>query len=127
MKSREDINRFIRDQRSEENLSGLPLKGVRIIDIATVYSAPYSATLMADFGAEVIKVENPRIPDAPRAFLELETGIQPYWATLARNKFPVTINLKSEDGKRILLELIEKSDVLLENMRTGIILRVSEV
>jgi crotonobetainyl-CoA:carnitine CoA-transferase CaiB-like acyl-CoA transferase len=119
MRSKEEINRFIRDQRSEENLGGLPLKGVRIIDAATVYSAPYAATIMGDFGAEVIKVENPRIPDAPRAFLELEPGIQPYWATLARNKFPVTINLKSEDGKGIFLALIEKSDVLIENMRSG--------
>ena len=119
MRSKEEMNRFIRDQRSEAALKGLLLKDIRVMDIASVVAAPYAATLLGDFGAEVIKVENPKVPDAPRAFVELDSGIQPYWACYARNKFPVTINLRSEDGKKIFLELVEKSDVLLENMRAG--------
>jgi crotonobetainyl-CoA:carnitine CoA-transferase CaiB-like acyl-CoA transferase len=119
LKSGEDISRFIRAQRSEEVLGGLPLQGVRVLDMATVVAAPYAATLMGDFGAEVIKIENPRVPDAPRIWFEIEPGIHPYWAYLGRNKFPVTLNLKSEQGKKIFLELVEKSDVLLENMRSG--------
>jgi crotonobetainyl-CoA:carnitine CoA-transferase CaiB-like acyl-CoA transferase len=119
MRSKEEMNQFIRDQRSEAALKGLPLKDIRIIDVASVVAAPYAATLLGDFGADVIKVENPVVPDAPRAFWEVDPGIQPYWAFLARNKFPVTINLRSEEGKRIFLELIGRSDVLVENMRSG--------
>lgn len=119
MRSREELNRFLRDQRTDEALKGLPLRDIRVIDVASVVAAPYAATLLADFGAEVIKVENPVVPDAPRAFWEIEPGIQPYWSFLARNKFPVTINLRSEEGKKIFLDLIGNSDVLVENMRSG--------
>lgn len=119
MRSKKELNRFLRDQRTDEALKGLPLQDIRVIDVASVVAAPYAATLLGDFGAEVIKVENPLVPDAPRAFWEIEPGIQPYWAFLARNKFPVTINLRSDEGKKIFLELIGKSDVLVENMRLG--------
>ncbi|NIO21950.1 MAG: CoA transferase, partial [Candidatus Aenigmarchaeota archaeon] len=119
MKSQDELNCYIRDQRSEENLAGLPLRDIRVIDLATVLAAPFAATLMGDFGAEVIKVENPEVPEAIRGWGVLEGGIQPFWAVFGRNKFPVTINLKSPDGKGILLKLIERSDVLIENMRPG--------
>jgi crotonobetainyl-CoA:carnitine CoA-transferase CaiB-like acyl-CoA transferase len=124
MKSQEEINQFLREQRTEERLKELPLKDIRVLDMATVIAAPYSTTLLGDFGAEVIKIENPRIPDAPRGWVNIEPGIQPYWAYLGRNKYPVTINLKSDDGKKIFLELVEKADVLVENMRAGALERL---
>ena len=119
MRSREDLNRLIRGQRTEANTAELPLKNIRVIDLATVLAAPFAATLMGDFGAEVIKIENPDIPDAIRGWGVLEPGIQPFWLVFSRNKFPMTINLKSPEGKEIFLKLIEKSDVLIENMRPG--------
>jgi len=119
VESKDKLNRFIRDQRSEAKVSDLPLKDLRIIDMATVLAAPFAATLMGDFGAEVIKVEPPETPDAIRRWGVLESGIQPFWAVFGRNKLPVTIDLKSPDGKEIFFRLIEKSDVLIENMRPG--------
>ena len=119
MISQEALNDFIRSQRSEDNVSKLPLKDIRVIDMASVMAAPFAATLMGDFGADVIKVEPPNVPDAIRAWGVLDGGIQPFWTVFGRHKFPVTINLKSRAGKEVFLRLIEKSDVLIENMRPG--------
>ena len=107
-------------QRREENFSGLPLKGLRVIDMSTVMAAPFAATLLGDYGAEVIKVENPAIPDAPRGWGVIdEIGISPFWSVVGRNKLPITLNLRVAEGREILLDLVRSSDVLIENMRPG--------
>ncbi|MBW1699584.1 MAG: CoA transferase, partial [Deltaproteobacteria bacterium] len=103
-------------------LSELPLKHIRVIDLSTVVAAPFAATLLGDMGAEVIKIENPSMPDALRAWGVIrEKGIQPFWSVIGRNKYPVTLNLKSQEGKQIFEKLIEITDVLIENMRPGIL------
>ena len=107
MVSDDHINRLIRTQRSEERITGLPLKDIRVLDMATVLAAPFAATLLGDFGAEVIKIENPNVPDAIRGWGVLDTGIHPFWSVFGRNKFPVTINLKSQDGIKLFLKLIK--------------------
>jgi len=61
LESNGGLNSFINNQRSEESLAGLPMKDIRIIDMATIMAAPFAATLLGDYGAEVIKVENPAI------------------------------------------------------------------
>ena len=66
--SSERLTEFIRAQRTRENVQGLPLKDIRVIDLSTVVAAPFAATLLGDMGAEVIKVENPSMPDALRAW-----------------------------------------------------------
>lgn len=124
MKSRKFLNAFIRQQRSDECVAHLPLRGIRVIDAASVVAAPYAATLLADFGAEVIKVENPKIPDAPRSFLVHSSGVSPFWSWVGRNKFPVSLDFKSKSGKRIFWELVTRSDVLIENMRSGTLERL---
>ena len=119
-KTKDELNEFIREQRSEENFTGLPLNGVRVIDMSTIVAAPSAAMVLGDVGAEVIKVENPRVPDGLRAWSVIEeNGIQPYYAMIGRNKLPVTVNLKAPDGKRIFFDLIKKSDVFIENLRPG--------
>ncbi|MBN1225439.1 MAG: CoA transferase, partial [Deltaproteobacteria bacterium] len=126
MKSAEELTEFIRSKRSEELSRGLPLEGKRVLDLSTVVAAPYTAALLGDAGAEVIKIENPRIPDGLRAWSVIEeSGIEPYYLIIGRNKFPVTINLKSENGKKLFLELIRKSDILIENMRVGVMDRLA--
>jgi crotonobetainyl-CoA:carnitine CoA-transferase CaiB-like acyl-CoA transferase len=120
MRSAGELSLFIAAQRRDENFSGLPLSGVRVIDLATVMAAPYAATLLGDYGAEVIKVENPSGPDAIRGWGVVGgKGIQPFWAVVGRNKFPITLNLKVPEGRRILVDLIRQADVLIENMRPG--------
>jgi formyl-CoA transferase len=122
MTSKKNLNRFIRHQLAPENAAGLPLAGTRIIDMATVMAAPYAATLLGDYGAEIIKIENPTNPDAIRSWGIIEDkGIHPFWSVIGRNKLPVTLNLKAPAGKRIFAEMVGKADVLIENMRPGVL------
>ena len=99
----------------------LPLAGVRVIDVGNFLAGPFSATLMAEFGAEVIKVEHPIGGDPMRRF---GTATERPDATLAwlsesRNKRSVTIDLLQAEGVELFLRLLEKSDVLVENFRPG--------
>ncbi len=119
MHSGEEMNDLIRQQRVYRQESKLPLKDIRVIDLTTIVAASFAATLLADFGAEVIKVENPSLPDGLRAWGVLEGGIQPWWSVINRNKLPVTLNLKTPEGANIFAELIATSDILTENMRSG--------
>ncbi len=97
-----------------------PLQGIRVLDLSQVVAGPFCSMLLADMGAEVIKVERPDIGDNLRKwgppFLGGE-GV--YFLYLNRNKKSITLNLKSEEGKRIFTQLLKRSDVLLENFRPG--------
>ncbi|SFE54576.1 CaiB/BaiF CoA transferase family protein [Alteribacillus iranensis] len=96
-----------------------PLSGVRILDLSTMIAAPFGATLLGDFGAEVIKVEMPGSGDSLRGMGPFK-GEEPLrWPGLARNKKSLTLDLRSEEGKEILKKLVAKSDVVIENFRTG--------
>ena len=113
------LSDFIRQQITYRRESRLPLKDIRVIDLTTVVAAPFAATLLGDFGAEVIKIENPALPDAIRAWGVLKGGIQPWWSVVSRNKLPVTLNLRAPEGAKIFTDLILRSDILVENMRLG--------
>ena len=95
------------------------LEGVRILDISTVIAAPWGSGLLADFGAEVIKVEMPSRGDAFRAMGPLKDGVSTRWPCMGRNKKTVTLDFHYEEGKQLFLELVKKSDVIFENFRTG--------
>ena len=95
------------------------LEGVRVLDIATVIAGPWGAGLLADFGAEVIKVEIPVRGDTFRAMGPLKDGVSIRWPSMGRNKKCITLDLHYEEGKRLFLELVKKSDVVIENFRTG--------
>ena len=124
-RSKEELIKFIEEQRKPDRFKGLPLEGKRVLDLSTVIAAPYTAALLGDAGAEVIKIENPKVPDGLRTWGTIkENGIEPYYSVLGRNKLPVTVNLKSEAGKKIFLGLIRESDVLIENMRVGVMDRL---
>ena len=118
------LSDFIRQQITYRRESKLPLKDIRVIDLATVVAAPFAATLLGDFGAEVIKIENPALPDAIRAWGVLKGGIQPWWSVVSRNKLPVTLNLRAPEGAKIFTDLVLKSDILVENMRLGVLDRL---
>jgi len=119
MKTLKKLDPFVRAQLDAQKNSDLPLKDIRVVDLSTVVAAPFAATLMGDFGAEVIKVESPKVPDALRNWGVLPNGMQPFWAVFGRNKYPITTNLKAPQGKALFLRLISKADVLIENMRPG--------
>ena len=97
-----------------------PLKKIRVIDIGTLLAGPWGATLLGDFGAEVIKVEQPETGDSLRGPPNNgEAGTPLNWLIDSRNKKSVTLNLRSSKGQEILRELVCISDVLFENFRPG--------
>lgn len=95
------------------------LQGLRVIDTSTVIAAPFCTSLLADFGADVIKVEMPGTGDPSRAMGPFAEGQSLVWPGLGRNKRSVTLDLRKPEGKEIFLQLIAQSDVLIENFRVG--------
>ena len=95
------------------------LEGIRVLDISTVIAGPWGAGILADFGAEVIKVEMPGRGDAFRAMGPLKDGVSIRWPSMGRNKKSVTLDFHFEEGKKLFLELVKKSDVIIENFKTG--------
>ncbi|MFC0386869.1 CaiB/BaiF CoA transferase family protein [Muricoccus vinaceus] len=96
-----------------------PLRGVRILDISTIIAGPWSATLLADLGAEVLKVELPGKGDALRALPPYKDGVPLWWKVTNRNKRGVTIDLRTAEGAALLDRLLPRYDVLVENFRPG--------
>lgn len=104
----------------KETKPRLPLAGIRVIDVATFIAAPYSASMMGEFGAEVLKVEHPLGGDPCRNFgTPTKRGDTLAWLSEARNKKSVTVDLRSPEGADIFKRLVAKSDVLCENFRPG--------
>src|SRR5450759_3018232 len=105
----------------QEPTAGLPLSGVRVIDVGTFLAGPYAASIMGEFGAEVIKVEHPISGDPMRRFgvpTKREDATLA-WLSEARNRKSVTIDLRKRRGLELFLKLVAKSDVLVENFRPG--------
>lgn len=95
------------------------LAGLRVIEMGTLIAGPFAARLLAEFGAEVIKIESPEGGDPLRSWRKLHQGTSLWWFLQARNKKSVTVNLKSEAGQGIVRELAATADVLIENFRPG--------
>jgi crotonobetainyl-CoA:carnitine CoA-transferase CaiB-like acyl-CoA transferase len=97
-----------------------PLDGVRVLDIATFLAAPFCSTILAEFGAEVIKVEQPGSGDPLRKFgTPHACGDSLVWLSESRNKKSITLNLRDPEGAALLRRLVAESHVLVENFRTG--------
>jgi formyl-CoA transferase len=96
-----------------------PLTGVRALDIATMFSGAFGASLLADFGADVIKIELPSSGDPVREMAPSKDGVSLPWTTLSRNKRSVTLDVRQPEGRALLLRLAAVSDVLIENFRPG--------
>ena len=92
-----------------------PLQGIRVLDLTRVLSGPYCTMLLADMGAEVIKIESPRGDDS-RAYPPFDKGISAYYANLNRNKKSIKLDLHDEKAKDVLRKLIKISDVFVENL-----------
>ncbi|WP_214365340.1 CaiB/BaiF CoA transferase family protein [Pseudonocardia sp. H11422] len=106
-------------ERAAENQRAGPLAGMRVIDAATVYAGPLAATMLGDFGADVIKVEHPD-GDSARTHGRSKNGVGLWWKVLGRNKRTVTAKLSTPQGRELFLELVRTADVLIENFRPGV-------
>ena len=97
-----------------------PLEGVKILDLSHALAGPFCSTMLADYGAQVIKIEPPGLGDISRAWgTELPGGETDYFASLHRNKQGMVLDLKNPQGKETFLRLLERCDVVLENYRAG--------
>lgn len=102
-----------------------PLSGIRVLDLSRILAGPFCTMRLGDMGAEVIKIEQPGIGDETRRwgppFIKGESA---YYLSINRNKKSVTIDFKSDEGRKILVSLIKKSDVLVENFRGGVLKKI---
>jgi formyl-CoA transferase len=105
--------------------AGGPLVGLRVLDLGHVLAGPFAATLLADLGADVIKIEDPRRGDTIRSLGPQHEGVPLWWKVAGRNKRSLTLQLRSERGRALLLRLVADTDILIENFRPGTLERWS--
>ena len=95
------------------------LDDLRVLDVATLFAGPNAATVLGDFGADVIKIEHPRKPDPARTHGLSKDGVGLWWPALARNKRTLTLDLSQPEGQEVFLRLVAEADVVIENFRPG--------
>jgi crotonobetainyl-CoA:carnitine CoA-transferase CaiB-like acyl-CoA transferase len=100
------------------SLNSQALQGLRVLDASTLFAGPLAATILGDFGADVIKIEHPR-GDPVRDHGHSKDGIPLWWKMLSRNKQAITLNLSKAEGQELMERLVESADVLIENFRPG--------
>ncbi len=100
-------------------MTGLPLEGVRILDVATVIAGPGTTARLSDFGADVIKVEHPVTGDTARSLGWKAGDVSLLWKHVGRNKRPITLNLSDPRGQDLLRRLVDGADVVVESFRPG--------
>lgn len=100
-----------------------PLSGLKVLDIATIIAGPMAGSLLADFGAEVVKLELPGVGDGLRGFPPFKEGKSLWWKVTNRGKRHGTLDLRTLEGGKLFLELVAQMDVLIENFRPGTLAR----
>ena len=101
-----------------------PLHGVRVLELGSLIAGPFAARLLAEYGADVVKVEAPAHAgggDALRSWRQLHRGTSLWWAAQARNKRCITLDLKAAAGRELALQLARRADIVVENMRPGVL------
>ena len=97
-----------------------PLAGLRVIEMGSLIAGPFCGQILGDFGAEVIKLEDPKAGDPMRQWGRSKPmGLSPWWPVIGRNKKSVTLDLRTDEGRQIARDLIAKADVVVENFRPG--------
>ncbi|MBE0615821.1 MAG: CoA transferase [Burkholderiales bacterium] len=103
----------------------LPLEGIKVLDLSHALAGPFCSTMLADYGAQVIKIEPPGLGDIARAWgTPLPGGETDYFISLHRNKQGMVLDLKKPEGKETFLRLVERCDIVLENYRAGALSRL---
>ncbi len=102
----------------------MPLSDIRVLDLSHLLPGPLLTLMLADLGAKVTKVERPDVGDLNRRIPPFHHGMSAYYMMLNRNKKKLILNLKSKKDKKIFLQLVQKSDILVENFRPGVMKRL---
>jgi crotonobetainyl-CoA:carnitine CoA-transferase CaiB-like acyl-CoA transferase len=95
------------------------LEGLKVLEMGQLIAGPFASRLLAEFGAEVIKVESPTTGDAIRSWRVVENGTSLWWYVQSRNKKSITIDLRQTDGQELVRSLVKEIDILIENFRPG--------
>src|SRR6478672_670181 len=95
------------------------LEGLKVLELGSLIAGPFAGRLMAEFGADVIKVEPPGKGDPLREWRHIYEGNSLWWRLQSRNKKSITVNLKSEEGQEIIRSLVKECDIIIENFRPG--------
>ena len=103
---------------------GSALEGIRVLDLSRLFPGPFATQVLADFGADVIKVEQPGSGDYMRGFVPVVRGHSLFFLNLNRNKRSVALNLKHPKGRGVFLELVDRADVVVESFRPGVMERL---
>lgn len=103
----------------EQATQPLPLEGVRVLELGSLIAGPYAASILAQFGAEVIKVEPPGTGDPLRRWRKMHKDTSLWWYSQSRNKKSLTLNLKDPDAQAVIHKLVEDCDIVIENFRPG--------
>ncbi|MGL3104456.1 CoA transferase [Bradyrhizobium sp. BR 1432] len=109
--------------RDAPDIAHRPLQGIRVVDLTHVLAGPSCTTILADLGAEVVKIERLGVGDLSRQVDPFRHGESYFFAGLNRNKRSVALDLKRDGAKRALEELVGRADVLVENYRPGLLER----
>ncbi|MGH6914418.1 MAG: CaiB/BaiF CoA transferase family protein, partial [Geminicoccales bacterium] len=102
----------------------MPLTGIRVVDLTRMLAGPFCTQLLADLGADVIKVEAPGQGDPVRGQGAIRDGLSWYFAQFNRNKKSITLDLYADDGRAVLADLVSRADVLVENYRPGVLAKM---
>ncbi|WNF54211.1 CoA transferase [Pseudomonas sp. SG20052] len=97
----------------------LPLQGIKVIEMGQLIAGPFAAKILAEFGADVIKIEPPVIGDPLRKWRMLHNGTSVWWAAQSRNKRSLTLDLRQTEAHEVVKRLVEDADILIENFRPG--------
>jgi formyl-CoA transferase len=96
-----------------------PLSGLRVIEIGQLIAGPFAAKILGDFGADIIKIEPPEKGDPLRKWRLLHEGTSVWWASHARNKRSLTLDLRQPEGQQVVKDLVQNADIVIENFRPG--------
>ena len=105
--------------QQNNNEVGLPLQGLKVLEMGQLIAGPFASKLLGEFGAEVIKIEPPGVGDPLRKWRKLKDGTSLWWHVQSRNKQSVTLDLKEPEAQGIVRRLVAEADVLVENFRPG--------
>ncbi len=106
---------------TESSATTGPLQGIKVLELGTLIAGPFCARMLAEFGADVIKIESPDGGDPIRTWRVLKDGTSLWWSVQARNKKSLTLNLKTPEGRAIAHQLALEADIIVENYRPGVL------
>ncbi|MFI8482858.1 CaiB/BaiF CoA transferase family protein [Pseudomonas sp. NPDC078700] len=104
---------------TDQNVTNMALQGLKVVEMGQLIAGPFASKMLGEFGAQVVKIEPPKVGDPLRKWRKIKDGTSLWWHVQSRNKQSLTLNLKEVEGQDIVRKLIAEADILVENFRPG--------